>query len=181
MGATFTKIMKIRNKKSLRRWWVKGKIQIIAYLAKSVPEAYKSRSILDLEALAILTALHSLQRYISNTKCYLLTDSWVLFYLFSQRVSDSSTKIRQWVLKLLSDYPMVTLHFIRTTANLADYLTRQGLPTGDLEKFNIKQLDIVDFYDKLPKHEFTLQEWVKYCADHPEYLTITILQLIIPR
>ena len=76
------------------------------------------------------------------------------------------------MLKLLSDYPMVTLHFIRTTANLADYLTRQGLPTGDLEKFNIKQLDIVDFYDKLPKHEFTLQEWVKYCADHPEYLTI---------
>ena len=144
--------MKIRNKKSLRRWRVKGKIQIIAYFAKSVPEAYKLRSILDLEALAILTALHSLQRYISNTKCYLLTDSWVLFYLFSQRVGDSSTKIRQWVLKLLSDYPMVTLHFIRTTANLADYLTRQGLPTGDLEKFNIKQLDIVDFYDKLPKH-----------------------------
>ncbi len=151
---------------------LKGKIQIIAYLAKSVPEAYKSRSILDLEALAILTALHSLQRYISNTKCYLLTDSRVLFYLFSQRVGDSSTKIRRWVLKLLSDYPMVTLHFIRTTANLADYLTRQGLPRGDLEKFNIKQLDVVDFYDKLPKHEFTLQEWVKYCTDHPEYLTI---------
>ena len=151
---------------------LKGKIQIIAYLAKSVPEAYKSRSILDLEALAILTALHSLQRYISNTKCYLLTDSRVLFYLFSQRVGDSSTKIRRWVLKLLSDYPMVTLHFIRTTANLADYLTRQGLPSGDLEKFNIKQIDVVDFYDKLPKHEFTLQEWVTYCADHPEYLTI---------
>ena len=61
---------------------LKGKIQIIAYLAKTVPEAYKSRSILDLEALAILTALHSLQRYISNTKCYLLTDSRVLYYLF---------------------------------------------------------------------------------------------------
>ena len=151
---------------------LKGKIQIIAYLAKSVPEAYKSRSILDLEALAILTALHSLQRYISNTKCFLLTDSRVLYYLFSQKVGDSSTKIRRWVLKLLSDYPLVTLHFIRTTSNLADYLTRQGLPPGDLEKFNIKQIEVQDFYDQLPKNEFTLQEWTKFCADHPEYLTI---------
>lgn len=151
---------------------LKGKIQIIAYLAKSVPEAYKSRSILDLEALAILTALHSLQRYISNTKCYLLTDSRVLYYLFSQRIADSSTKIKRWVLKLLSDYPLVKLYFVNTNANLADYLTRQGLPTGDVEKLNLKHIEIKDMYKHLPKHEFTLAEWSKFCEDHPEYLTI---------
>ena len=72
---------------------LKGKIQIVAYLAKSVPDQFKSRSILDLEVFAILTALHSLQRYISNTKCHLLTDSRVLYYLFHQKVGDSSTKI----------------------------------------------------------------------------------------
>jgi hypothetical protein len=153
---------------------LKDKVQIIAYLSKSVPESYKSKSILDLEALAILTALHSLQRYISNTRCYLLTDSRVLYYLFNQKVGDSSTKIRRWVLKLLSDYPLVSLHFIRTTSNLADYLTRQGLPRGDLEKLNLKEVEIVDFYDKLPKHDFTLTEWVKFCADHPEYLTTNV-------
>jgi hypothetical protein len=65
---------------------LKNKIQIIAYLAKSVPDNFKSRSILDLEAFGILTALHSLQRYISNTKCHLLTDSRVLYYLFHQRI-----------------------------------------------------------------------------------------------
>jgi hypothetical protein len=102
----------------------------------------------------------------------LLTDSRVLYYLFSKHVGDSSTKIRRWVLKLLSDYPLVILKFIRTTANLADYLTRQGLPKGDLKKFNINQIEIHDFYDKLPKDEFTLQEWAKYCEEHPEYLTI---------
>ena len=67
---------------------LKNKVQIIAYLAKSVPEAFKSRSILDLEAFTILTALHSLQRYISNTKCHFLTDSRVLYYLFHQKVGD---------------------------------------------------------------------------------------------
>ena len=126
-------------------------MQIIAYLAKSVPEAFKSRLIIDLEAFTILTALHSLQRYISNTKFHLLTDSRVLYYLFHQKVDDSSVKIRRWVLKLLSDYPLISLHFIRTTENLADYLTRQGLPKGDLEKLLLKDIEIKDFYNKLPK------------------------------
>ena len=48
---------------------LKNKVEIIAYMAKSVPDHFKSRSILDLEVFAILTALHSLQRYISNTEC----------------------------------------------------------------------------------------------------------------
>jgi hypothetical protein len=64
------------------------------------------------------------------------------------------------VLKLLSDYPLVSLHFIRTTDNLADYLTRQGLPVGDLEKLNLKHVDVKDFYGKLPKKDFTLMEWI---------------------
>jgi hypothetical protein len=75
-------------------------------------------------------------------------------------------------LKLLSDYPLVTLHFIRTTENLADYLTRQGLPRGDLEKLSLKNVQVLDFYDKLPKEEFSLTEWAAFCADNPQYLTI---------
>jgi transposase InsO family protein len=151
---------------------LKGKIQIIAYLAKSVPDNFKSRSILDLEAFSILTALHSLQRYISNTKCHLLTDSRVLYYLFHQKIGDSSVKIRRWVLKLISDYPLITLHFIRTNENLADYLTRQGLPKGDLEKLNLKNVEVQDFYDKLPQEEFSLAEWAQFCNENPNYLTI---------
>jgi hypothetical protein len=148
-------------------------VQIIAYLAKSVPEAFRSRSILDLEAFAILTALHSLQRYISNTKCHLLTDSRVLYYLFHQQVGDSSVKIRRWVLKLLSDYPLISLHFIRTTENLADYLTRQGLPKGDLDKLCLKDLKIKDFFCHLPKPDYTLSEWAQFCAENPHYLTVS--------
>jgi hypothetical protein len=153
---------------------LKGKVEIIAYLAKSVPSAFQSRSILDMEVYAILTALHSLQRYISNTKCHLLTDSRVLYYLFNQQVGNSSTKIKRWVLKLISDYPQVTLHFVRTTENLADYLTRQGLPKGDLEKLNLKNIEVKDFYDKLPKIEYSLREWAQFCQDNPQYLTTTV-------
>jgi len=151
---------------------LKGKIQIIAYMAKTVPEAFKSRPILDLEAFAILTALHSFQRFISGVNVKLLTDSRVLFYLFSSKVGNSSVKIRRWCLKLLSDYPLVTLHFVRTTENLADFLTREGLPPGDLERFNLKDVKIRDFYSELPKVTFTLPEWINFVENHPEYLTI---------
>ena len=95
-----------------------------------------------------------------------------MYYLFHQKVGDSSTKIRRWVLKLLSDYPLISLHFIRTTENLADYLTRQGLPKGDLEKLSLKDVSVQDFYEKLPKQEFTLTEWAQFCADNPQYLTV---------
>ena len=151
---------------------LKGQIQIIAYVAKTVPETFRSRSILDLETFAILSALSSLHRYISNVKVKLFTDSRVLYYLFSPKIGNSSVKIKRWCLKLISDYPNITLHFIRTTENLADFLTREGLPPGDLEKFNIKEVHIADFSNELPRSEFTFIEWINFVEANPQYLTV---------
>ncbi len=100
---------------------LKGKVQIIAYVSKTIPEAFKSRPIIDLEVFAILSTLYSLERFISGVPVQLLTDSRVLYYLFSSKVHNSSVKIKRWCLKLLSDYPQVKLHFVRTSENLADF------------------------------------------------------------
>ncbi len=154
---------------------IKGQVQIVAYLAKSVGEQFKSRPILDLEAFAILNALHSFNRYISNTKTILLTDSRVLYYLFHQRIGDSSIKIRRWVLKIICDFPFLMLHFISTHNNLADYLSRQGMLKGDLQKLCLKDVKIEEFVDKLPKLDFSLQEWTEYCTANPQYLTISTM------
>jgi hypothetical protein len=151
---------------------LKDKIQIIAYVSKTIPEAFKSRPILDLEAFAILSSLYSLQRFISGVPVTLLTDSRVLFFLFSEKVANSSVKIKRWCLKLLGDYPLVKLHFVRTSENLADFLTREGLPEGDLPKFNIKNIEIKDFHAELPKHDFTLLEWINFVQQSPQYLTV---------
>jgi len=149
-----------------------GKINIVAYTAKVIPPGFESRSILDMEVFAILTALYSFQRFISGVKVNLLTDSRVLYYLFSSKVGDSSVKIRRWCLKLISDYPTVVLHFIKTTENLADFLTREGLPQGDLCKFNLKDIQIADIFPLLPQVDFTLLEWAQFVEEHPEYLTV---------
>ena len=111
-------------------------------------------------------------KLISNVPVKLLTDSRVLYYLFSSRVGNSSVRIRRWCLKLISDYPNITLYFVRTTDNLADFLTREGLPPGDCEKFNLKNVTIANFHQDLPKLEFTLPEWIDYVDSHPEYLMI---------
>jgi len=151
---------------------LKNKIQIIGYSAKCIPPGFESRSILDLEVFAILESLYSFQKLISNVPVTLLTDSRVLYYLFSSKVGDSSVKIRRWCLKLISDYPMVSLHFIKTSENLADFLTREGLPQGDLQKFCIKDLKVADIFEKLPKVDFTLLQWAEFVEAHPEYLTV---------
>jgi hypothetical protein len=68
------------------------------------------------------------------SKSNFISDSPVLFYLFSARMHNSRVKIKRWCTKLIADYPLVDLHFMRITENLSDFLTREGLPHGDLEK-----------------------------------------------
>ena len=118
----------------------------------------------------MLTTLHAVEKFISNVPVTILTDSRVLYYLFSSGVHNSSVKIRRWCLKLVSDYPNITLHFIKSGQNLADYLTRSGLPEGDLPKFNIKNLEISDF--TTPKQTYTVKEWIEFVEAHPQYLTV---------
>jgi hypothetical protein len=112
---------------------LKGEVQVIAYMAKSVGENFKSRSILDLEGFSILESLHSMRKFISNTTCYLLTDSRAAYYLFHQKVGDSVIKIRRWVVKLVSDYPPVRLVFIRTNCSLSLWRVVRGSKLMHLE------------------------------------------------
>jgi hypothetical protein len=160
---------------------LKGKVQIIGYSAKTIPEALKTRPILDLESYAVVVSLHSLQRFVSGVKVTLLTDSRVLFYLLSSTVHNSSVKIKRWCLKIIYDFPYVVLRFVRTTENLADFLTRQGMPAGDLGRVNIKEITVRDLGMKLPKETFTLTEWVDFVDAHPEYLTINTPKHLTPK
>jgi hypothetical protein len=93
-----------------------------------------------------------MQRFISGVKVTLLTDSRVLYYLFSAKIGNSCVRIKRWVLKMISDYPMVVLQFVRTNSNLADFLTREGMLPGDAERFQLKDVEIKDIYDHLLKH-----------------------------
>ena len=102
----------------------------------------------------------------------MLTDSKCLYYLFSGKIHDTCGKTKRWCVKLYSDHINVKIRFVKTSENLADFLTREGLPKGDLEKYDLKSAEILDFFDELPQEEFTLAEWAQYCHDHPKFLSI---------
>ncbi len=84
----------------------------------------------------------------------------------------SCAKTTRWCVKLYTDHHNVKVRFVKSADNLADFLTREGLPKGDLEKYDLKSAHVLDFFEHLPKEEFTLAEWAQYCQDHPEFLTI---------
>ena len=147
-------------------------MEIIAYSSKTIPENMLHSGILTQELVGILEALKSFNRFISSTPVTLLTDSKCLYHLFNGKVMNTCAKTKRWCVKLYTDHNNVKVKFVKTSDNLADFLTREGLPRGDLEKFALKTVEIIDFFDKLPKDEFTLSEWAQYCHDHPEFLTI---------
>ena len=62
------------------------------------------------------------------------------------------------VLKLLSDHPNVTLHTQKNFGKFIQLLTWEGMLTGDLEKLNMKEIQVSDFLDELPKSIFTIAE-----------------------
>ena len=148
------------------------KLEIIAYSSKAVPANMRHAGIMNQELVAILDALDSLRRFISSVPVTLLTDSKCLYYLFNEIVQNSCVKTRRWSDKLYTDHDNVEVEFVKTSENLADFLTREGLPVGDLVKYDIKSAVVLDFFDDLPKTHFTLKEWAVYCLEHPEYLSI---------
>ncbi len=102
----------------------------------------------------------------SHKKAIMKTPLW-----FNPALKYPPFKGKLGLFKLLSDYPQVTLHFVSTTNNLADFLTREGLPEGDLERFNLQNINIKDFYCDLPKQNFSLVEWINFVDKNPQYLT----------
>ena len=145
-------------------------LRICYYLSNVFPKNMRKRHILDLEAVGLLSALHRLRKYITG-ECHLLTDSATLYFLFSKAVHESSTKCFRYAMKLISDYPQVKIHFVRTFENLADFLTRQHVPATEITKFRIHDTKVENF--TTPKELYTWNEWRRFVNQHPEYLKVT--------
>ena len=154
---------------------IKDQFQIVAFWSKSISKEDAKKAIVEKELFAILASLESFSKLIGKSKVLCLTDSKPLFLLFSNPVTRSSSKISRWGLKLSLDYPLLTLRFISTSNNIADYLTRDyNLSRPDLERLPIQNFDIPGlntFID--PEQEFSLNEWKAFVQKHEHLLKYT--------
>ena len=151
----------------------KRHIQVVAYHTRVMPPSKKTAHILENEATALLSSLEALKCYYGNNPLELYTDSRTLYLLYSRTVAASSTKICRYSFKLLVDYKNVTLRFVKSDANIADFLSKHFLISNpmDTERIDIKRFHIAPMND-VPDRIFTLQEWQEYVDNHPEYLSI---------
>ena len=149
-----------------------SKYVINYYDSRIIPAAQRSKSILELESTALLHALKKYRSFITNCKVHIITDSRSLFYLFSQAIIQSHTKISRFNLKLQADFPQVQVLWCSTFLNLADIFTRFGLT----DEFDTKIKFTAVKVDKLPEipngMTFSWETWDNIVRSHPKALEI---------
>ena len=79
--------------------------QIVYFWSKAIGKEHISKSILELELMALLLALNALIKLIGNSPLLAITDSKALFLLYANPLRNSSTKIARWSDKLMADFP----------------------------------------------------------------------------
>ena len=146
--------------------------EIIGYHSRSLPTCKKGYPILQHELFALLSSLEYYRKYIGTTKCKILTDSKALYLLFHQEVHMSNVKMLRWSMKLKSDFPNISLHFVPSHLNISDFLSKKfNVPAGDIPKITLAYSNVKDdLVKEVGDREFTLDEWARYVSDNPQYL-----------
>ena len=153
---------------------IQDTLQIVTFWAKAISPKDYQKDIALKELYCIISALAALKPLIGQSELLLLTDSRPLFLLYSNPVSQSSSKLCRWGLKISSEYHNLKMRFISTKHNIADFLTRDfNLKPMDIIRLPLKNLQIKDL-DQIvnPDKEFTIDEWIKFVNDNQKLLLI---------
>ena len=89
----------------------------------------RHKTILELEALALLCALKKYQPFIKHARTFVIVDNRSLFWLFSETINDANSKVSRYALKLKNDYPQVRVFWTGTMENVADIFSRMRKST----------------------------------------------------
>ena len=153
---------------------VKKRFEIVLFHSRSMPELRSYEHISVHELLALLNSLYALKGILGLSPLKVITDSRALYLLFHRQVQTSSTKLVRWSLKLLTDWPQISLIFCKSQDNIADFLSRNydinkaDVPRIGLQKYEINNLDNV-----VPDNvSFSLEEWRQWVMDNPSHLHI---------
>jgi len=154
------------------------KFQIVHFWSKIIPDNYMTKSILELELMALLLALNGLDKLIGKSELLAITDSKSLFLLFANPLHKSSTKIARWSDKLYSDYPNLKLRFLNTKLNIADYLSRDfSMDNTDIKRIPFKNYTVPELDEHLDfSKSFSLPEWKEFVNSNLHLLKVVSVE-----
>ena len=147
-------------------------MQIIAFWSKQISPSDQKKTIMEKELYAILGALENFKKLIGRSEVLLITDSKPLFHMFSKPVIQNSAKLMRWSLKMASDYGLITFRFIKSSHNLADFLTRDyKMSKTDLKRIPIKDFQVGNIDANLDHNkEYTINEFQTFVNNNQHHL-----------
>jgi hypothetical protein len=153
---------------------IKDRFQIVTFLSKAIAPKDYNKDIMHKELFGLMSALATLKPLIGQSNLLVLTDSKPLFLLYSNPVTQSSSKLCRWGLKLSSEYHNLKLRFISTRHNLSDFLTRDfNIKPPDLVRIPLKNINVPNLNDYIdPYASFTIEEWKTFVKKNEHLITI---------
>ena len=151
------------------------KFQIVAFWTKAISKADANRPIMEKELFAILSALNALSSLIGKSEILCLTDSKPLFLLYSNPVTRSSSKLCRWGTKLSAEWPNLSLRFVRTNHNLADFLTRDlNISPIDIKRLPLQNYGVQDLMANIDETKnYSIKEWIEFVHENQHLLKYT--------
>ena len=136
-------------------------MQIVAFWSKQISQQDQKKAIMEKELYAILGALENFRKLIGRSEVLLITDHKPLFYIFSKPVMQNCAKLTRWGLKMATDYGKLTFRFIKSSHNLADFLTRDyKINQRDLRRIPITDFQLENIENQLDcDKEYSLKEF----------------------
>ena len=105
----------------------KDAIRPIVFMSRTLNAHEKNYSVIELEALSIVEALHKCRSFLLGSRVKIMTDARSLIYLF--KFSDPNSRIYRWQLTVM-EFQIENIAFLAGESNtVADWLSRTALPS----------------------------------------------------
>ena len=149
----------------------RGTFEIIAYHTKSIPPPVESNAIYTLELNALLEALHATEHLRGYDPTLALVDNKTVLWMYDEGVTKSCKKMKRWGLIVRNDHSTVTLGFLSSKNNPADYLSRRfHVPKCERKKIQLPLYVKDSLDDHMPALEMSIGDWADWVAKHPEFV-----------
>ena len=149
----------------------RGTFEIICYHTKSIPETVESNAIYTLELNALLDALHATEHLRGFDPTLALCDNKTVLWMYNEGVTKSCRKMKRWGLIIKHDHKTVTLAFLSSKNNPADYLSRKfQVPKHERVKIQLPLYVKDSLDDNMPAEEMSIGDWAKWVVQHPQFV-----------
>ena len=141
---------------------LKGKLEIVGFFCKPVPQNEMKLTIKELEINALLDSLAHYRKLIGGSELTALVDNQSLVLIFSSSLRRMFPKYERWSNMLRYEWPNLKIHQITSLQNISDFMTRRfEIQMSECKRLPLKCFDPSAFKDVLEDQVLTVDQFFK--------------------